>query len=165
MNFNIEDFEAETLRRANAGEVDAAREALRIVRRKLDTEAPRDPVIEYLLSNLSSYLDEGIPLDKALGLERQPRKTGRKPKIDPLELGSADIILRQYCGYSPETACMWLEKTTGADRRTVQRNRKTYDASYANRDTGPLSESLDLELLLYNAGSLRKNVASVLPQI
>ncbi len=153
MKFDNKAFLQETLARAKRGDAEAGKEALKTAVTALDTKDFNSPVIQYLARCLWDYVGNDIPLERALNVEDEPNKGGRKLKYDPVELMAVDVLLRYHAGMTPEEAIAWIDNNIGADRRTVQRIRVQY---------APMEE-MDRDLLLHSTGSLRKNLEDVLP--
>lgn len=153
-------FKSELIKRAQQGDAEAGREILKEI--VLAIGANRfDPLLfPFLGECLGLFLQDGIPLDRALCVEAVDQG-GRPRKHDQLELAAVDILLRDHGGFSPEQAIIWIEEHVGVDRRTVQKARKVCDARYGKGPT-PLMEALDLETLLHRSGSLRPTVAQAL---
>ena len=156
-------FENQLIRRAEEGDPEAGRIALETIAGRIETRRYESPLFDYLATNIRAHLDDGIPLDRALGVEEEPNKGGASTKYDETELAAVDLILRDHAHFGPEKAVSWIHSNIGADRRLVQRLRLKYDARYNKFGAERLAESLDLDLLLHMSGSMREKVAEVIP--
>ena len=156
-------FELETIRRAEQGDSEAGRLALDMIACRLETAELDSPLFDYLASSIRAFLDEGIALGRALGVEEEKHRGGRPRKYEELEVAAVDLLLRDHASFKAEQAIDWLYKEFSIDRRTVQKIRKGYDSRRSSSE-GDLMDAMDRELLLHNAGSIRKNLEGVLPQ-
>lgn len=146
---------------ARAGDYDSAKEALRLIENRINEHFPTDPLFRHLADAINESLIHGKSLEKCLGVEPQQQKRGRPSKFSPLEIASADIILRVHCGMRPEQSLEWLDEHFQIERRAVQRLREQFDAAY-NKKPGQLSESLPLDILLLNAGPMQSKLSESL---
>ena len=149
------------LEHARAGDYDSAKEALRLIEGRINEHFPTDPLFRHLAAAINDFLVHGKSLEKGLGVEPKLKKRGRPSQFSPLEIASADIILRVHCGMRPEQSLEWLDQHFQIERRAVQRLRKQFDAAY-NKKPGQLSESLPLEILLLNAGPMQSKLSESL---
>ena len=149
------------LEHARAGDYDSAKEALRLIENRINEHFSTDPLFRHLADAINESLMHGKSLEKCLGVEPQQQKRGRPSKFSPLEIASADIILRVHCGMRPEQSLEWLDEHFQIERRAVQRLREQFDAAY-NKKPGQLSESLPLEILLLNAGPMQSKLTESL---
>ena len=74
-------FEQEVSLRADLGDDKAAREMLHIIASRIETKRFDSALFSELAKNLRLFLNDGIPLDIALGVFKEPNKGGRPPKI------------------------------------------------------------------------------------
>ncbi len=148
---------------ANRGEDVCGREALLLIAERIERGSFDSPLFAYLATNLRAYLDQGVPLERALGVEPDLNPGGRPKKYNDTEIAAVDIILRYHANFSPEAANIWIEERIGADRRFVQKRRLEYDSTYNPSYAFELTESLSLDDLLHLSGSMREKVAEVLP--
>ena len=155
-------FENELIRRAEEGDPEAGRIALETIAGRIETRRYESPLFDYLATNIRAFLDDGIPLVRALGVEEEPNKGGRPRKYDKDELAAVDLILRDHANFGPEEAITWINANIHADRKLVRQLRREYDARY-NKFAERLAESLDLDVLLHMSGSMREKVAEVMP--
>ncbi|MDB4409320.1 hypothetical protein N9235_00700 [Gammaproteobacteria bacterium] len=156
------EFEEYLIWRTERGDTEAGREILKSVASSI---TGMSLLLDYHAKCLCQYAEEGVQLERALGVkEEEPDKGGRPKKYDELELAAVDILLRHHAGMGPEEAVNWIIKNIGADRRATQRIRKVYDSKYNEVTDEPLMENLNYDLLLHMTGSRRKKVAEVLPQ-
>ena len=156
-------YEKAVIEAANNGEDSYGREALEIIAERIERGLFDSPLFAYLATNLRAYLDQGVPLERALGVETDLNPGGRPKKYNDTEIAAVDIILRYHADFSSEEANIWIEKRIGADRRLVQRNRLEHDSKYNSSYASELMESLSLDDLLHLSGSMREKVAEVLP--
>ena len=158
-----EQFERQLIKHAQRGDEEAGREILYTIALAIDAGRFDSPLFPFLADCLILFARDGVPLERALCVERDRNPGGKPSKYDSTELAAVDILLRDHAGFSPEQAVTWIKENIGADRRTVQKRRPDYDGRY-NPGSGPLMESLDRETLLHRSGSLRKTVAQALSQ-
>ena len=158
------EYEQELIQRAESGDQEASRLILKELISHIDRKSFESPAFDYLASNLRLFLEEGIPLDRALGIESDVNRGGRPRKYDDTEVAAVDLILRDHAGKKAEGAINWIQENVGADRRYIQDRRKEYDSRYNKFGAKSLMESRSLEDLLVLSGSLREKVAEVLPQ-
>ena len=164
MNETEDWFEQQVGLRANLGDDEAAREMLDIIASRIETKRFDSALFSELAKNLRLFLNDGIPLDVALGVFKEPNKGGRPPKYNQVEVAAVDLLLREYAKFRPEKAATWINKNIGVDRRTIQRIRTRHDGRYDKISPKTWMESLDKELLLDLTGSMREKVTGVLPQ-
>ena len=160
-------FEQETIRRAEQGDSEAGRLALDMVAGRLDRRELDSPLFDYCASSIRAYLDEGISLDRAFGVQEKIQRGERPRKHAELEIAAVDLLLRDHANFKTEKALEWIDEQFLIDRRTVQRIRIKYDSRYSGLEDAQedgLMETMDMDLLLHNAGSMRKNLEGVLPQ-
>ena len=157
-------FEQEVSLRADLGDDKAAREMLHIIASRIETKRFDSALFSELAKNLRLFLNDGIPLDIALGVFKEPNKGGRPPKYNQVEVAAVDLLLREYAMFRPEKAATWINKNIGVDRRTVQRIRTRHDGRYDKSSSKTWMERYDKELLLDLTGSMREKVTGVLPQ-
>jgi len=160
-DFKDLEWASAVLEHARAGDYDSATEALRLIENRINEHFPTDPLFRHLADAINESLMHGKSLEKCLGVEPQQQKRGRPSKFSPLEIASADIILRVHCGMRPEQSLEWLDEHFQIERRAVQRLRDQFDAAY-NKKPGQLSESLPLEILLLNAGPMQSKLSESL---
>ena len=156
-------YEKAVIEAANKGDDLFGREALEIIAERIERGLFDSPLFAYLATNLRTYLDQGVPLERALGVESDANPGGRQKKYDETEIAAVDILLRYHADFSPEEANIWIEERIGADRRLVQRRRLEHDSTYNSSYASGLMESLSLDDLLHLSGSMREKVAEVLP--
>tara|TARA_Y100000593_G_scaffold86828_1_gene166311 strand:- start:618 stop:1115 length:498 start_codon:yes stop_codon:yes gene_type:complete len=164
MSENDNFYEKGLIQHADQGDSEAGRELLKIVASRIETREFDSPVFGHIASGIQAFLFEGVPLDRALGVESPPNKGGRPSKYDETELAAVDLLLRDHAHYAAEQAAEWIDEYIGADRRTVQRLRTAYDARYNKFGADKLMESLNRGDLIDLCGSMREKVAEVLPQ-
>ena len=151
-------WEEETILHANAGSETAGREALALIADRIDRRQFDSPLFDYLAQNLRLFLNEGLPLSKALRVEPGAKKVGRPRKYNETEIMAAYFLLTDHGPLGIEAAFDWISEQTGADRSTLQDIRREYDARYRKQDRKKLMEALDVDLLWMMAGSLREGV-------
>ncbi len=155
-----EQHEKEMIERAQRGDAEAGRDALYSIALAIDAMQFDSLLLPYLSKCLLQF-NEGVPLERALNVEEI--KTGGRPfKYDDTQLAAIDILLRDYADYAPEESITWIVENIGADRRKIQRLRIEHDSRY-NEFDAPLMESLSKDLLLHLSGSMRENIAEVIP--
>ena len=156
---------AETIRRArDEGDPESARNCLNLIVTAIYHEDFRSPLFHYLAECIELYLQD-VSLERAFGIEKQ-NKGGRPQKYDPDAITSIDILLRRDAGFSKEVAIDWISRSTGIDRRQVQRMRDTYAPKYARYLSSQSDEFRDRDTLLHDLNDMpekRKKVAEVLP--
>ena len=160
-DFKDLEWASAVLEHARAGDYDSAKEALRLIENRINQHFPTDPLFRHLADAISESLIHGNSLEKCLGVEPPPQKRGRRSKFSPLEIASADIILRVHCGMRPEQSLEWLDEHFQIERRAIQRLREQFDATY-NKTADQLSESLPLEILLLNSGPMQSKISESL---
>src|SRR6476660_3024093 len=117
-------FERELIKRARQGDAEAGREILHKIALAIDSGRFDSPLFPFLAERLVEFL-QGVPLEPALCVDN--KSIGGAPlKYQPNELAAVDLILRDHAGFSPDLATSWIEDQIGADRRAVQRLRKSY---------------------------------------
>ena len=156
MSKSVLSWEEETILHANAGSETAGREALALIADRIDRRQFDSPLFDYLAQNLRLFLDEGLPLSKALRVEPRAKKVGRPRKYNETEIMAAFFLLRDHGPLGIEAAFDWISEQTGADRSTLQDIRGEYDGRKQGRKK--LMEALDVDLLWMMAGSLREGV-------
>jgi hypothetical protein len=156
-------YEKAVIEAANNGEDSYGREALEIIAERIERGLFDSPLFTYLATNLRAYLDQGVPLERALGVETELNPGGRPKKYNDTEIAAVDILLRYHADFSLEQANIWIEERIGADRRFVQKRRLEHDSTYNSSYASELMESLSLDDLLHLSGSMREKVAEVLP--
>ena len=72
-------WEEETILHANAGSETAGREALALIADRIDRRQFDSPLFDY--AKLRLFLNEGLPLSKALRVEPGAKKVGRRRKL------------------------------------------------------------------------------------
>ena len=115
------DYEKAVIEAANRGEDVYGREALDIIAERIERGLFDSPLFAYLATNLRAYLDQGVPLERALCVEPDLNPGGRPKKYNDTEIAAVDILLPHQALFSPEEANIWIEERIGADRRLVQR--------------------------------------------
>ena len=158
-------FLSELIERAESGDSVAAREVLDEIASDLLRKQLRPALRMYLTQNLLLFLDQGVPLMTALGLDAHQEKLGRPKKYVDEEIMAVDLLLRDHAGFAAESAARWIGNELGPDRRLVQRLRKLFDSRYAADVLEPLMESRSRDDLLHLAGSMRKKVGELFPHI
>lgn len=151
-------WEQETIRLANAGLEQAGREALALIVDRIGRRDFDSPLFDYLAQNLELFLKEDVPLSRALGVESDPGRGGRPRKYNEIEIMAAYLLLTDHGPLGVEASFQWISERTGADRSTLQDIREEHDARYCKKRPNKLMESLDRDLLLHIAGSLREEV-------
>ena len=146
-------FEKELIERARAGDEDAGREILYTLALAIDAGRFDSPLFPFLAECLLLFARDGVPLERALCVEKEPSRGGRPLEHDS-ELAAVDILLRKHGGFTPEQALDWIEQSIGASRSTVRRLRVTYTPMQA----------LERNLLLRLTGSLQVKAAEALHQ-
>jgi hypothetical protein len=154
-------FEEETVKRAESGNQEAALFALELAIREIEHSYEKSKIIDYFVSKVRLFLDNGVSLERALGIHSNSKDGGRPKKYDPTEVAAVDLLLRDHAGFKPEQAIEWIEINVGADRRFVQLRRKEYDARYNDFGAKKLMESRPVDDLLELARSLREKVGGV----
>lgn len=158
--YNTEWFERQLIERARQGDAEAGLEALVSAAFAIDAKRFDSLLLPYLADCILQFR-EGIPLDRALGVE--DRKPGGRPtKYDACELAAVDILLRDHGGLSPENAVAWIAEQIGAERSTIQKYRRQFDSRYNRETKGGLMDAWDRDLLLDQAGALRNAVEPAL---
>ena len=157
-------FLGELIIRANCGDHKAAREVLDEIATDLLVNRLRPQLAEYLGASLRLFLDGGVGIERSLGLEADPPKSGRPRKYAEIEVMAVDLLLRDHLGLRKEQAVEWITAEIGADRKFTRELRKEYD-SRASKDVGrPLMDGLSRDDLLYFSGSMREKVGRLFPQ-
>jgi hypothetical protein len=157
MNDKTDKFDRLLIERSHEGDAEAGREFLRQVVSAITAGRFDSPVFDALAKRLSLFLDGGIPLERALGVESEKDKGGTPATYDPIELAAVDLLLREHANFTKEAAIRWIEDKLGADRSTVMRCRKMCDSRYNNAPC-PLMEVLGHDDLLHLSGSLYRYI-------
>jgi len=145
-----EKWHCELIRLAEEGEAYAGREILETIAESIDAGKLDVLLFRFLADKLWLYLQDGVPLERALGVE-EFSQGGRKPHYSAIEILAVDTLLGQN-GFSKERAIEWIEEYMGASRTTVQNIRR--DLKF--------TRDFDKRALLALAGSHRAVVAGIL---
>ena len=70
-------YEKAVIEAANNGEDSYGREALEIIAERIERGRFDSPLFAYLATNLRAYLEQGVPLERALGVEPELNPGGR----------------------------------------------------------------------------------------
>lgn len=154
-------FELELIERAKEGDSEAGEEILKAIVRHIDGRRIDSPLFPFLANCLHEY-ERGVPIERALCIEKGPNVGGRPSKYDPDEIAALDIYLRRELGFKLEESLAWIEANVGMGKKEARELRKVYDARFNDDTDGPLMESLDTDLLLHNIGSLRVILAPLI---
>ena len=119
-------WEEETILHANAGSETAGREALALIADRIDRRQFDSPLFDYLAQNLRLFLNEGLPISKALRIEPSAKKVRRPRKYNETEFMAAYFLLTDHGPLGIEAAFDWISEQTGADRSTLQDIRKAF---------------------------------------
>jgi hypothetical protein len=154
-----EQFERALINAAKKGDDEAGRGVLNQIVSAVTAGRFNSPVFPYLAECLSLFLEDGVPLERALCVEVEG-KDGRPP-YDAIELTAVYILLTEYGGKPVEQAIRWIMDAVGCSRDTVIRCRKHCRSRY-NKSGVPLMEALSREDLLELSDRLREGVAQAL---
>ena len=97
------EYERELIRRAESGDQEASRLILEELISHIDRKSFESPAFDYLASNLRLFLEEGIPLERALGIEADVNRGGRPRKYDDTEVAAGYISNKIFKGNDLET--------------------------------------------------------------
>lgn len=64
---------------------------LEIIAERIERGHFDSPLFPYLAINLRAYLDQGVPLERALGVESDANPGGRPKKYDETAIAAVDI--------------------------------------------------------------------------
>jgi len=109
--------------------------------------------------------EDGVPLERALGVEEQDQSQGGRPyKYNYCQIAAVDIVLRRYAGFKPSKALTWIKNNIGIDKGDVRKRiRPKFDSEFAENADGPLMDALSLKVLLVYTGKLRSELWNLLP--
>ena len=165
MNDDTKAFESELIRRTESGDAEAGREILRSLISHIDHRQWESSLFPYLSTCLSQYIDEGVAIERAVGLE-DDAKGGRPAKYNSMELMAVDALLRFHADYGLEEAATWMNEhiligssDSGPDRSTIQKLRRDFRPGLDAAEEGLLKR----DTLIVMAGSLRENLRGVIP--
>lgn len=80
-----DEFEHELIKRAGHGDAEAGRELLKTISLRITGRQFDSPLFDYLADCLWQHLEDGVPLERALGVEEEDKKGGRPKKYDPVQ--------------------------------------------------------------------------------
>lgn len=151
------EFEAETIRRALAGDAEAGRYALLLCRDQLAARSLSPILADYLAERLNDVLEEIKP-DRALCIAKG---VGRKP--DPLpdwqqELGAVAALLKRR-GYAPQQIANALSDV----RQTVHKKFLDNREGYRILETWSPMQNMDDESLRRCAGAYWEKLSEYPP--
>lgn len=143
------------IERANRGDAEAGRDLLRECSTGLMTGHLSPKLADYLSDCLWSFVQDGIPLERALNVETD-NVGGRPEEYDLFQVIATDVLLRRFAGMGKEAAAGWIEDEGGPKKRTVQTMRTEADLAKF--------ESLDRDLLLHTAGRYAQKLVGVISE-
>tara|TARA_R110002072_G_scaffold300788_1_gene478951 strand:+ start:1476 stop:1976 length:501 start_codon:yes stop_codon:yes gene_type:complete len=154
-------FELELIELAKEGDSEAGEEILKSIIRCIDGRRFDSPLFPFLANCLYEY-ERGIPIERALCIEKGRNVGGRPRKYDPDEIAALDIFLRRELGFKSEESLGWIEANVGMGKKEARELRKVYDARFHESKDLKLMESLDTDRLVHCIGSLWMKVAPLL---
>ena len=156
-------FELELIDRAKDGDPQAGEEILKAIVRHIDGRRIDSPLFPFLAECLYEY-ERGVPIERALCIEKEPNVGGRPSKYNDIEIAALEILLRRELGYSSGKSVNWVSDNVGIHRSEVRRIRKEFDSRFNDCVKSPdetLMDGSETEILFYSLGSLRKDVSWV----
>ena len=151
----------ETLERANNGDTEAAQLALKWARedlKQLDT-----PALKWLAENLDQ-IAQGVPADRALGIEAEPKKGGPGYAVDPRKATALYLLLRDHHDQTNASAIEFVCGLLDIDDRTLRGYRAKFDSRYNDSPT-PLMNGLPERVLIRIAAEYLAKLAEQSPEV
>ena len=102
-------FEEKTIRRAESGDQEAALFALELAIIEIEHSCEKSKTTDYFVSKVRLFLDDGVSLERALGIHSNSKDGGRPTKYGPTEVAAVDLLLGDHAGFKPEQAIKWIE--------------------------------------------------------
>ena len=114
------------------------------------------PLFPFLAECLWLYVEQGVPLARALCVEGDKSAGGAPLKYDPIELAAVDLLLRDHAGFSPAEAVAHRSGRTSALTVRPSQHGGRRLILVTGRPQAHSCESLSRDDLLRLSGSLRE---------